>query len=346
MAGESPSFYFTDTAIARSTFYPHVTVLAMPSKHLNGRVYDPLISKFLSGDPLIKDPRNGQNYNRYSYVLNNPMNMTDPTGFEYTLPQQQLVTTILATLNAGGTVVFTGTDQSGFLTIDADGGMISGTLSPSIGSGIPVGLSGASQVVMAVDKASNSSGGSGGSGGVAGAAGTNQQGDDKTITQIGFNQGTGNYNGLCRGASCDPVDTNSGPSFFSMTTFEAGKRHVTLDQAYRRGAPFRQITAPTIIGVPTFASALAAVSASPAGGVVGDLAKDARTYRAIWDIYKILKGDIAPDLDALKQFPEAPSGMTQSGIRNNLNEGNELRDTFRSSAPIEQNPPRLPTTVP
>ncbi len=49
--------------------------------HLNGRVYDPLVSKFLSGDPLVGEPTNGQNYNRYSYVLNNPMNMTDPTGF-------------------------------------------------------------------------------------------------------------------------------------------------------------------------------------------------------------------------------------------------------------------------
>ena len=49
--------------------------------HLNGRVYDPLISKFLSGDPFVTDPVNGQNYNRYSYVLNNPANFTDPTGF-------------------------------------------------------------------------------------------------------------------------------------------------------------------------------------------------------------------------------------------------------------------------
>lgn len=36
---------------------------------------------FLSGDPLIQDPVNGQSYNRYSYVLNNPTNLTDPTGF-------------------------------------------------------------------------------------------------------------------------------------------------------------------------------------------------------------------------------------------------------------------------
>ncbi|GGC87108.1 hypothetical protein GCM10011396_37990 [Undibacterium terreum] len=49
--------------------------------HMNGRVYDPLIAKFLSADPFIQDPTNGQNYNRYSYVLNNPTNFTDPTGF-------------------------------------------------------------------------------------------------------------------------------------------------------------------------------------------------------------------------------------------------------------------------
>jgi hypothetical protein len=30
---------------------------------------------------LIQDPMNGQSYNRYSYVLNNPTNLTDPTGF-------------------------------------------------------------------------------------------------------------------------------------------------------------------------------------------------------------------------------------------------------------------------
>ncbi len=49
--------------------------------HMNGRVYDPFIGRFLSGDPLIDDPMNGQNYSRYSYVLNNPTNLTDPTGF-------------------------------------------------------------------------------------------------------------------------------------------------------------------------------------------------------------------------------------------------------------------------
>jgi len=40
-----------------------------------------LLGKFLSADPLIQDPMNGQSYNRYAYVLNNPTNLTDPTGF-------------------------------------------------------------------------------------------------------------------------------------------------------------------------------------------------------------------------------------------------------------------------
>lgn len=54
--------------------------------HMNGRVYDPSTAKFLSADPLVSDPTNGQNYNRYSYVLNNPTNVTDPTGFQADCP--------------------------------------------------------------------------------------------------------------------------------------------------------------------------------------------------------------------------------------------------------------------
>lgn len=49
--------------------------------HMNGRVYDPRIGRFLSADPNIPDPFNTQSYNRYSYVMNNPMNWVDPSGF-------------------------------------------------------------------------------------------------------------------------------------------------------------------------------------------------------------------------------------------------------------------------
>ncbi|MCO7224051.1 RHS repeat-associated core domain-containing protein [Pleionea sp. CnH1-48] len=49
--------------------------------HMNGRVYDPRLGRFLSADPFIQVAENMQNFNRYSYVLNNPLNATDPSGY-------------------------------------------------------------------------------------------------------------------------------------------------------------------------------------------------------------------------------------------------------------------------
>jgi RHS repeat-associated protein len=49
--------------------------------HMNARVYDPDIGRFLSPDPTIPLIYNPQAYNRYAYTLNNPLNLRDPTGF-------------------------------------------------------------------------------------------------------------------------------------------------------------------------------------------------------------------------------------------------------------------------
>ncbi|WP_156966454.1 RHS repeat domain-containing protein [Algiphilus aromaticivorans] len=49
--------------------------------HMNGRVYDPELGRFLGADPHVQFPGNTQAYNRYSYVLNNPMRYVDPSGF-------------------------------------------------------------------------------------------------------------------------------------------------------------------------------------------------------------------------------------------------------------------------
>lgn len=70
-----------DGRVDNRGFTGHEMLDQLDLVHMNGRIYDPRLGKFLSADPLISDPLDGQNYNRYSYVLNNPTNMTDPTGF-------------------------------------------------------------------------------------------------------------------------------------------------------------------------------------------------------------------------------------------------------------------------
>ncbi len=46
----------------------------------NARYYSPTLGRFISPDIIVPDPRNSQHLNRYSYVRNNPLKYTDPTG--------------------------------------------------------------------------------------------------------------------------------------------------------------------------------------------------------------------------------------------------------------------------
>src|SRR5690606_11986260 len=49
--------------------------------HMNGRIYDAKLGRFLQADPFIQAASDTQSYNRYSYLMNNPLNATDPSGF-------------------------------------------------------------------------------------------------------------------------------------------------------------------------------------------------------------------------------------------------------------------------
>jgi RHS repeat-associated protein len=48
--------------------------------NMNSRLYDPQIGRMLSPDNYIQSAGSSQSYNRYSYVWNNPMKFTDPSG--------------------------------------------------------------------------------------------------------------------------------------------------------------------------------------------------------------------------------------------------------------------------
>ncbi len=49
----------------------------------SGRLYWPTGGRMVQADPVITDIYNPQNWNPYSYVLNNPLNLTDPSGYSF-----------------------------------------------------------------------------------------------------------------------------------------------------------------------------------------------------------------------------------------------------------------------
>jgi RHS repeat-associated protein len=76
------TFTAAPTATDRGyTGHEHVDELGLV--HMNGRIYDPEIGKFLSADPTLQFPESTQGYNRYAYAGNNPLSYTDPSGFSF-----------------------------------------------------------------------------------------------------------------------------------------------------------------------------------------------------------------------------------------------------------------------
>jgi RHS repeat-associated protein len=62
------------------TGHEHIDELGLIN--MNGRIYDPALGRFLSADPNVTYPEDMASYNRYSYVLNRPLGLTDPSGYD------------------------------------------------------------------------------------------------------------------------------------------------------------------------------------------------------------------------------------------------------------------------
>ena len=54
--------------------------------NMNGRMYDPVISSFLSVDRYVQEPENSQGFNRYAYCMYNPLKYVDPSGWMMSRP--------------------------------------------------------------------------------------------------------------------------------------------------------------------------------------------------------------------------------------------------------------------
>lgn len=75
--GESSAW---EEAVDSRGFTGHPQFDHMQLVYMGARMYSPKLGRFISPDTIIQAPENSQSLNRYSYVFNNPLSYTDPTG--------------------------------------------------------------------------------------------------------------------------------------------------------------------------------------------------------------------------------------------------------------------------
>jgi RHS repeat-associated protein len=78
-AGDKSAF----ADVTRRGFTGHEMLDAVNLIHMNGRVYDPHLGRFLSADPIIPTISLSQALNPFSYVMNNPLTLIDPSGYSW-----------------------------------------------------------------------------------------------------------------------------------------------------------------------------------------------------------------------------------------------------------------------
>lgn len=109
--------------------------------NMNGRLYDPILHRFLSPDNFIQDPTNTQFYNRFAYVINNPLKHYDISGEAFPL----LVFVAAAIIGGGSNVVSNWSkivknpwSALGYFASGAAGGAVS-VVNPLLGMAITSG---------------------------------------------------------------------------------------------------------------------------------------------------------------------------------------------------------------
>lgn len=107
------------------TGHEHIDELALIN--MNGRMYDPLQGLFLSPDNYVQSPSNPQNFNRYSYCLNNPLKYTDPTGDKISR-RKVFSYLVLAPILPPGTITAVATHSAARAVHSAINGAIAGII--------------------------------------------------------------------------------------------------------------------------------------------------------------------------------------------------------------------------
>lgn len=97
--------YITQLPFTNKGYTGHEHIQEVGLIHMNGRVYDATLGRFLSADPFIQAGSMSQNYSRYTYVMNNPLKYNDPSGHFFKKLFKSIKRFIRYTINPWKTII-------------------------------------------------------------------------------------------------------------------------------------------------------------------------------------------------------------------------------------------------
>jgi len=146
------SLYNFDDQLTRKGYTGHEQIDLSGLIHMNGRVYDPRIARFIQADPVVQEPFYPQSLNRYTYVFNNPLNHTDPSGYSARpkwISWAMLAVSIYITVQSAGTTNALMSMNSAF----AGSGFAAEAAFVAVGSGFASGVAATGSITAGVQGA-------------------------------------------------------------------------------------------------------------------------------------------------------------------------------------------------
>ncbi len=300
----------TNTSPSTRGFTDHEMLSDFGLIHMNGRVYDPVLGRFLSADPHVDGGEDAQGYNKYSYVGNNPMNATDPSGY-FSLKDFIKIVAIVAVAVVGamlGQVYLTGYIGQAFgaMGIGISKGVALG-IAGGLGGGFASGFAGSllnGGSIGDAFKAGLVGGLAGGiTGGLLGAIG-----DAGRSGLIGNWFERGLAHGVVQGAAAEATGGEFRHGFYSG--FAVGATEVKIGK-WAKGSDSKGITAAAVVG--------GTASALGGGKFANGAVSGAFSYMFNALSEKFLSYRYARDSNALK-FDEKSGTVLM--VRSNTESGN------------------------
>lgn len=118
------------------TGHEHIDMFDMVN--MDGRIYDPVVGRFLSPDPVVQSPEFTQSLNRYAYCLNNPLSLVDPSGYSWFSRNWKSLVASAVGIVVGAVTLGTGTSIGIAIAAGAAGGA-AGALTGALLNGANIG---------------------------------------------------------------------------------------------------------------------------------------------------------------------------------------------------------------